>query len=231
MFFASDTASRGDRPGDAAQVGTGAQLNERRTGCELQNRDATALGRRHDRVDERAGVMARGRLDDVLVQLAGEGEAWLAAVEQVVEEPHGQGAGRRSHLLVLVGVDDGVVAGAAVGCVWATSTAAPARCCTARAIGPSSRRAKPSSGRPTVARCASREGRSAVRRSKKTGVSRRSRSSSSPMATSSTMTGTGAQMFGPRKTRVRRIVSMLLLARYGSSPGVRGKWRQGDTAP
>jgi len=31
------------------------------------------------------------------------------------------------------------------------------------------------------------------------------------------MTGSGAQTFGPRKTRVRRIASIVLLARHGSS--------------
>ena len=57
-----------------------------------------------------------------------------------------------------------------------------------------------------------------MRRSKKTGVSRSSRSSSSPMATFSTITGTGAQMFGPRKIRVRRIVSMGLLSARRLAP-------------
>ena len=98
----------GNRAGDAALIGAGAELNDRGSGGELQDRNAAALGRRHDGVEERAGGVAFGRLDDRLIQFVGEGERWFTAVEEVVEEPDGQAAGRRSHLLVLVVVDDAV---------------------------------------------------------------------------------------------------------------------------
>ncbi len=120
----------------------------------------------------------------------------------MVKEPDGQLAGAPPHQRVLVGVDDGV--GPLARCRVRLGKVDRAPGLMLHSEGdraeqqPSKAELQPTDCR-TVGLQGGQEGDQAT---EKTGVSRSRRASSSPMATVKAMTGSGAQMFGPRKTWV-----------------------------
>ena len=102
---------RGDRRPDPLLVAAVTELDERAARMQAQDRDAAPLRRRDDRRGRGAVGKLLGEPDDPLFQLAHEVEVRLGAINQVVDEPHGELAGGEADVFLGVGIDNVVDAG------------------------------------------------------------------------------------------------------------------------